>query len=306
MIMKDTPEFIKALNELKHVTGLSFDITVDTAEEMEQAISQIHLLCSAYRSKYDREYFLQELLKGQAVSHDTVILAEKFHIDPHETRILYLLETSSPADELVMEILKNLFPAGNKTYLIPTGQKQIVILHTLSKGFSQDTINQMAYTISDTLNMEALISVKISCSRVINHLDEIPSAFQDSCMAMKIGCIFNADQTVYHCGSLGIGQLIYGLPKPLCESFLSEIFGEAVPYTLNDDIMHTVNVFFKNNLNIAVTARQLHMHRNTLIYRLEQIEKTTGLDIRIFEEAILFKIAAMVISYLQTEGSESK
>lgn len=70
---------------------------------------------------------------------------------------------------------------------------------------------------------------------------------------------------------------------------------------LDEETTATVNKFLQNNLNIAETSRQLHMHRNTLIYRLEQIEKRTGLDLRQFEDAMTFKIASMVMNYLYTE-----
>jgi carbohydrate diacid regulator len=161
----------------------------------------------------------------------------------------------------------------------------------------------MAYTILDTLSTEALISVRISYSNTMDSLDELPQAYQSCCTALRIGRIFNSEQTVYPCDKLGIGQLICQLPVPLCENFLKEIFGENIPDALDDDVVHAVNAFFKNNLNIAETARQLHMHRNTFIYRLEQIQKNTGLDLRIFEDAIVYKIASMIISYLQTERS---
>ena len=118
---------------------------------------------------------------------------------------------------------------------------------------------------------------------------------------MKVGKLFYSEQTIFPYNELGIGRLIYQLPITLCENFLKEIFGDDVPEGLDEDTASTINKFFQNNLNIAETSRQLHMHRNTLIYRLEQVQKRTGLDLRTFEDAMTFKIAIMVMNYLKTE-----
>ena len=130
---------------------------------------------------------------------------------------------------------------------------------------------------------------------------DLPEAFRETSLALKVGKLFYSEQTVFPYNELGIGRLIYQLPVSLCENFLKEIFGPDVPEAFDEETLGTVNRFFQNNLNIAETSRQLHMHRNTLIYRLEQIQKRTGLDIRLFEDAMTFKIAIMVLNYLQSE-----
>jgi carbohydrate diacid regulator len=303
--MEYTPELEKSLNELKRITGLSLDVHADTPAEMEQASEQIRLLCSAYKNKYDKAFFLQELIQGHIPVHDIRDMAGRFHIHSEEPRILFLLETNNPVEELTTEILKNLFPSRSDSFLIPVDLHRIAILQTRKKKDSPDLVRQTTYMISDTLNTEALVSVRIAYSQLFTRLEEVPDRFRDTCTALKIGNIFNSEQNIYPCSKLGIGQLIYGLPVSRCENFLHEIYGDSIPYTQDDDLLHVVNAFFKNNLNIAETARQLHMHRNTLLYRLEQIQKTTGLDLRVFEDAIVFKIASMVISYLETERGNS-
>ena len=80
--------------------------------------------------------------------------------------------------------------------------------------------------------------------------------------------------------------------------FLKEVFGEKVPDIFDEETTVTINRFFGNNLNISETARQLYIHRNTLVYRLERIEKILGLDIRTFEDAMLFRIALMVMAHM--------
>ena len=98
-------------------------------------------------------------------------------------------------------------------------------------------------------------------------------------MALDVGKIFFEDKDVIAYSSLGIGRLIYQLPIPLCKMFIKEIF--------------------ENSLNVSETSRQLYIHRNTLVYRLDKLQKSTGLDLRVFEDAITFKIALMVVKYMK-------
>ena len=85
--------------------------------------------------------------------------------------------------------------------------------------------------------------------------------------------------------------------------FLSEGFKKTPIEALDEDTLDTINRFFENNLNVSETARKLYVHRNTLVYRLEKVKKITGLDLREFEDAILFKVAVMVKKYLDSQNT---
>lgn len=298
--MEHTQELAKALAELKRITGITMDVTADSPEEAEQALTQIRCLCTAYREKYNKAHFLQGLMTGGIPAYDIAERAARLHINPDEQRILFLLETKE-IDETVMEILKSLFPAQTKTYLVPVTERTVAVLRPVRSGESEKDSRRIARMIVDTLNTEALVQIRLSYSFLFDSLTDLPEAFRETSLALRVGRLFYSEQTVFPYNELGIGRLIYQLPVSLCESFLKEIFGADIPNSFDEETLGTVNRFFQNNLNIAETSRQLHMHRNTLIYRLDQIEKHTGLDIRLFEDAMTFRIAIMVLNYLQSE-----
>lgn len=298
--MEHTQELAKALAELKRITGITMDVTADTPEETEQALTQIRCLCTAYREKYNKAHFLQGLMTGGIPAYDIAERAARLHINPDEQRILFLLEAKE-IDETVMEILKSLFPAQTKTYLVPVTERTVAVLRPVRSGESEKDSRRIARMIVDTLNTEALVQIRLSYSFLFDSLTDLPEAFRETSLALRVGRLFYSEQTVFPYNELGIGRLIYQLPVSLCESFLKEIFGADIPNSFDEETLGTVNRFFQNNLNIAETSRQLHMHRNTLIYRLDQIEKHTGLDIRLFEDAMTFRIAIMVLNYLQSE-----
>ena len=297
--MDYTSELDRALSELKRITGVAVSVKAET----ELALSQIRCLCAAYKEKYNKADFLKSLMTEGIPSYDVGDRAARLHIDPEEKRVLFLLEART-IDDTLTEILKNLFPSRSKTYLVPMSENRIAVLRPLKSGETADSMRQIARTIVDTLNMEALTHVQLSYSSVIDTLAELSSAFRETSLALQVGKLFYSEQTVFPYNELGIGRLIYQLPVSICERFLEEIFGKEIPEAFDDETTATINRFFQNNLNIAETSRQLHMHRNTLIYRLEQIQKRTGLDLRTFEDAMTFKIATMVINYLHTERNQ--
>ena len=298
--MDHTQELTKALTELKRITGISLNVNADSPEEAEQAVTQIRCLCTAYKEKYNKTDFLQGLMTGGIPAYDIAERAARLHIAADDRRVLFLLE-SRHIDETVTEILKNMFPSQTKTYLVPVTENTLALLRPLRSGETESDSRRIARTIVDTLSTEALIRVHLAYSFIITSLTGLPEAFRETSLALKVGKLFYSEQTVFPYNELGIGRLIYQLPVSLCENFLKEIFGSDVPESFDEETLGTINRFFQNNLNIAETSRQLHMHRNTLIYRLEQIEKRTGLDVRLFEDAMTFKIAIMVLNYLQSE-----
>lgn len=286
-----------ALKELTRITGIRLDLTATSPQEEELALNQIHCLITAYKEKYNKTQFLLSLMTGSS-SYDVRERAGRLHIPAEEKRVLYLLDAPAGLDETIMEILKHLFPSQTRTYLVPVTETSIVILRPLCAEETEEDVLKSAHAIVDTVNMEALASVQIACSHIFHNLHALANAFQETGLALKVGKLFTVGQNVFAYNKLGIGRLIYRLPRDLCEDFLSEVFGPEIPDALDDEMMTVIDRFLQNNLNIAETARQLHMHRNTLIYRLEQIEKSTQLDLRHFEDAMTFKIATMVLNYL--------
>ena len=301
--MEHTQELEKALAELKRITGITVDVTASTPEEAENALTQIRCLCTAYREKYNKADFLKGLMTGGIPAYDIAERAARLHISPDERRVLFLLEANE-IDDAVTEILKSLFPAQTKTYLVPVAGNSLAILRPVRSGEDGTDSRKIARMIVDTLNTEALAQVQLAYSFIFDSLSGLPEAFRETGLALRVGRLFYSEQTIFPYNELGIGRLIYQLPVSLCENFLKELFGPDIPSSFDEETLGTVNRFFQNNLNIAETSRQLHMHRNTLIYRLEQIEKHTGLDIRLFEDAMTFKVAIMVLNYLQSERNK--
>ena len=263
------------------------------------AVSQLEALLLAYKEKYDRNNFFQNLILDNLLLVDIYNRAKKLHLEVEAKRIVYLIETKVESESIAKELLRSLFSQQNGDFVTSVDERNIVLIKSLRKESTEEEIQQTAKTIVDMLNSEAMLTVKVAYGTVVGELKEVSKSYKEAKMALDVGKIFYIEKSVIGYEKLGIGRLIYQLPVNLCRMFMTEIFGDNLPDKLDEETQITIHKFFENSLNVSETARQLYIHRNTLVYRIEKLEKETGLDIRNFDDALTFKIALMVVSYLQ-------
>lgn len=263
------------------------------------AVSQLQNLIIAYKERFDRNNFFQNLLLDNLLLVDIYNRAKKLHIDVNGKRAVFLVETKLEKDGIVTELLKGMFSSQNGDYITAVDESSVILIKSLEEEDDYDTLAQIASTIVDMMNTEAMLNVKVSFGTIVTELKDVSKSYKEAKLALDVGKIFYAEKSVVAYITLGIGRLIYQLPNNLCRIFIQEIFGENIPEELDDEMLGTINKFFENNLNVSETSRQLFVHRNTLVYRIEKLQKSTGLDIRTFDDALTFKIALMVVNYMK-------
>lgn len=295
--------FFKVLieNELEYIL-----LAKATSEEAYMigrlAVCQIRNMVSAYREQYDRNSFMQNVVLGNMLVVDMYNKAKKLHIET-APRVVFIIEVSGKKDSIVMETVKNLFVSTTRDFVTEVDEKSVILVKDVRDIKGEEELLELAKMLVDNLHTEAMVKVRVGFGNRVDMLQDIARSYQEAKMALEVGRIFYAESDTVSYSKLGIGRLIYQLPLSLCEMFLKEVFGEKVPEGFDEETTVTIQKFFENNLNISETARQLYVHRNTLVYRLERIEKMLGLDIRTFEDAMLFKIALMVISHMNYQKS---
>lgn len=295
--------FFKVLieNELEYIL-----LAKATSEEAYMigrlAVCQIRNMVSAYREQYDRNSFMQNVVLGNMLVVDMYNKAKKLHIET-APRVVFIIEVSGKKDSIVMETVKNLFVSTTRDFVTEVDEKSVILVKDVRDIKEEEELLELAKMLVDNLHTEAMVKVRVGFGNRVDMLQDIARSYQEAKMALEVGRIFYAESDTVSYSKLGIGRLIYQLPLSLCEMFLKEVFGEKVPEGFDEETTVTIQKFFENNLNISETARQLYVHRNTLVYRLERIEKMLGLDIRTFEDAMLFKIALMVISHMNYQKS---
>jgi len=268
------------------------------------AVSQIQNLIIAYRERFDKNNFIQNLLLDNLLLVDIYNRAKKLHIEIEARRVVYIIETKYEKDSTALETIKGLFAAKTKDFITAIDEKNIILTKEVSDEDTYNDLEQTAKMLVDMLNAEAMSQVRVSYGTMVKEIKDVSRSYKEAKMSLEVGKIFYSEKTIVAYNTLGIGRLIYQLPMPLCEMFMKEVFGDKIPNELEDETLITINQFFENNLNVSETSRQLYVHRNTLVYRLERLQKSTGLDIRVFDDALTFKIALMVASYMKYKKNE--
>lgn len=264
------------------------------------AVSEISNLMQAYKEKYDRNNFFQNLLLDNLLLVDIHNRAKKLHINVTVPRAVILFEIQSEGDDtLAGDLLNGIFTVHNGDYLTEVDENSVILIKAVDSVEAYDQLQDAAQVAVDMLNTEAMLSVKAAYGTIVDDLRNLSKSYKEARMAMDVGRIFYAEKSVTSYNELGIGRLIYQLPSNLCHVFINEVFGDNVPDDLDNETLSTINTFFENNLNVSETSRKLFIHRNTLVYRIEKLQRSTGLDIRNFDDALTFKIALMVMNYLR-------
>ena len=263
------------------------------------ATFQIQNLMVAYKERFDKDNFIKNLLLDNLLLVDIYNRAKKLHIDSEAKRVVLLVETQTEKDNTALETVRTLFATRTRDFITAVDEKNIIIVKEVKQSETYKDIEQTAFVILDTLNTEAMSRVKVAFGTIISSLKDVSKSYKEAKMALDVGKIFYSDKNVVAYSNLGIGRLICQLPIPLCKMFIREIFGDMSPDDFDEETLATINKFFENSLNVSETSRQLFIHRNTLVYRLDKIQKITGLDLRVFEDAITFNIALMVVKYMK-------
>lgn len=303
-----TDSFVKGSYTYKPFgTAKSNDYILFVEGVDQQAEKYVALLAVAltnlkqfYDERYDRANFIKNVILENILSGDVYLKARELHFNNTTTRAVLLLRVTSSNDVSVYDILQNIFPDKNKDFVISINETDIAVVKETNSSADTKDIEKMASSISDTLSGEFFTHVLIGIGTVVEGVKDLARSFKEAQMALEVGKVFDTEKTIVSYDNLGIARLIYQLPVTLCETFLREVFNHGSIESLDQETLFTIQKFFENNLNVSETSRKLFVHRNTLVYRLEKIKKITGLDLREFDDAIVFKVALMVKKYLDS------
>ena len=263
------------------------------------AVFQIQNLLVAYKERFDKDNFIKNLLLDNLLLVDIYNRAKKLHIQTEVRRSVFIIETSHEKDSSSLESVRALFGTKSRDFITAVDEKNIIVVKELGENEGYAEMYKTARVIKDLLAGEGEDKAHIAYGTIVNEIKEVSRSYKEARMALDVGKIFFDDKDIIAYSTLGIGRLIYQLPIPLCKMFIREIFDGKSPDDFDEETLVTINKFFENSLNVSETSRQLYIHRNTLVYRLDKLQKSTGLDLRVFEDAITFKIALMVVKYMR-------
>lgn len=293
-------QFFKVYDELQiEYILVAQGTTEDSYTVGKIAAFQIQNLLIAYKERFDKDNFIKNLLLDNLLLVDIYTRSQKLHIDTDARRIVILAEINAGKETNELENLRTFYKARTKDFITAVDEKCIIIVRELAANETYEDIQKCAQQVYELVNKRGKGEFHVSYGTIVNEIREVSRSYKEAKMALDVGRIFFDERDIIAYSSLGIGRLIYQLPIPLCKMFIKEIFDGKSPDEFDEETLTTINKFFENSLNVSETSRQLYIHRNTLVYRLDKLQKTTGLDLRVFEDAITFKIALMVVKYMK-------
>ncbi|MBQ6165722.1 MAG: helix-turn-helix domain-containing protein [Clostridia bacterium] len=257
-----------------------------------------------YDEKYDKRNFIKNVLLDNILPGDVYLKAKELHFNDTANRVVLLLRVTEKTDVVVFDLVQELFPEKNRDFIINISESDIAIVKEVRPGIDAKDLDKLARSVVDSLGAEFYSKVLVGIGTVTTGIKELARSFKEAQVALEVGKVFDTEKTIVNYDNLGIARLIYQLPTTLCEMFLREIFRRGSIDSLDQETLFTIQKFFENNLNVSETSRKLFVHRNTLVYRLEKIRKLTGLDLREFDDAIVFKVALMVKKYLDSNPAK--
>ena len=260
---------------------------------------QTQNLLVAYKERFDKDNFIKNLLLDNLLLVDIYNRSKKLRIDTDVRRIAVIIELNSDKELNGLEIVRGIYTGKTKDFITAVDEKSVIVVREVKESENYEALSKSCKGLLDMLHSEGLTRCRIALGTIVHEIKDVSRSYKEAKMALDVGKIFYNERSIVAYSNLVIGRLIYQLPVPLCKMFIKEIFDGKSPDDLDDETLITINKFFENSLNVSETSRQLYIHRNTLVYRLDKLQKSTGLDLRVFEDAITFKIALMVVKYMR-------
>ena len=294
--MEQSSKMTRLLEQLESETGITFQISASELDE-EATAARVRALIAFCKTYDNRSLFLSRFFHGQLSREDLLEGLQRFHMKESAIWVLFLLESKHPYDPDAVSILSNLYDSGADT-ITELDATHMAVIRQFKKRPGKETLRQTALDLVDTLETEAMISCRVAYDTYCEKFSQLTDSYQNAHAALRIGKIFYSSDRVFGYRDLGLGKLLYHLPEDVCLSYMKEQLGNIHLDDLDDDLLQTIYVFFDSNLNASECARKLFLHRNSLVYRLNKLEKLTGLDIRKFDDAIELKVAMLLSNYL--------
>ena len=260
---------------------------------------QIQSLLVAYKERFDKDNFFKNLLLDNLLLVDIYNRAKKLHIDTEVKRVIFIVEMPVEKEIHTLEQVRIILSGKRKDFITAVDEKNIIVVREVEANEGYCDMEKYAQQLQTLLESQGVEGCHIAYGTIVSDIKEVSKSYKEAHLALDVGKIFFEEKDIIAYNTLGIGRLIYQLPVPLCKMFIREIFEGKSPDDFDEETLTTINKFFENSLNVSETSRQLYIHRNTLVYRLDKIQKSTGLDLRVFEDAITFKIALMVVKYMK-------
>ena len=216
-------------------------------------------------------------------------LLKKFRIRDRMQRRVMLFRTSALLEKDLLSLFAEMAAPDENDAAVAIDSETVALIKDVSAQ-SDEEIREYALAVAGTMEREGISGIVAGIGRIAANAEELSFSYRDALQALRLGKRYRKDETVLEYEQLALERIIDLIPAAKQQKIREQFLGSQTGRGLSDELLETVQVFFRNDLNITAASRQLFIHRNTLNYRLDKIKKITGLDLRTFPDAAVFRI----------------
>ncbi|MBQ8556264.1 MAG: helix-turn-helix domain-containing protein [Clostridia bacterium] len=229
-------------------------------------------------------------LRGELTGSELEALSHEHQLPNDLKRCVMVFHIVQTDNERAYDLLRDITPMQDKDVLIDMDRHSVVLLKDVSEDDAVEELMQFAQALQETLMGETAHQMTVGIGRSRHSIEDLRESYTEARRAIEVGRIFKPEESIYVYTRLILERFLMELPQDISASYHSMLFNRKNQRLFNEEMLYTIDMFFKKDLNLSDTARQLYIHRNTLVYRLDKVQRQTGLDLRSFEDAVTFKI----------------
>ena len=229
-------------------------------------------------------------LRGELTGSELEALSHEHQLPADLKRCVLVFHIVQTDSERAYDLLKDITPLQDRDVLVDMDRHTVVLLKDMTEDDDLEELTQFAQALQETLMGETAHQMTIGVGRSRHTMDELRESYMEARRAIEVGRIFKPEESIYVYSRLILERFLMELPQDISAYYHGLLFNRKNQRLFNEEMLYTIDMFFKKDLNLSDTARQLYIHRNTLVYRLDKVQKQIGLDLRSFEDAVTFKI----------------
>ena len=254
------------------------------------AKAMLEILAAADAGITESDEVYRRVLREEISGSDLEILCHEHQLADTMERCVLLFHIVQTGEQSAFALLNEIVPRQDNDVLIEMDRHEVALLKDMDAVEGMDELCQFAEAVQETLMSETAHQVRVGIGQPRNALSKLGESYREARRAIEVGRIFQPAGSIYLFNRLMLERFLMELPRELSAYYHGLLFNRKTARLFNEEMLYTIEMFFQKDLNLSDTARQLYIHRNTLVYRLDKVQRQIGLDLRKFEDAVTFKI----------------
>lgn len=232
----------------------------------------------------------RRILRQELTGTELISRAGEHQIPLDMARCVMIFQLGQTEKASAYSVLGELVPLSDGDVLVEMNRHTVALIKDMDGVDGTEELMQFAEAVQETVMEEAVQIAMVGIGECKHTLSQLGESYAEARRAMEVGHVFNPGQNIHVFNKLMLERFLMNVSREEGMHYHNLLFNRKTAKLFNEEMLQTIDMFFQKDLNLSDTARQLFIHRNTLVYRLDKVQRLTGLDLRHFDDAVTFKI----------------